>query len=580
MKGKVRLNKKGKALAVLLAGTVLVGSAIGAIHHFNEEPEEVRVENEVGHDDLIPLPYLSVDSSDFVVLDAGNHQYDGVLFQDAKLKYCDENDISCGVIIRPDTDSLSSVYDDVEYVKSLISKYNISFPVYLNVDTIMDDTSLDSTTMTKYAEAFLKKCSDNGIYVGVYGTDSNLCRFKEYTGISSYDAYVIQDGEEVKYDGTYNVIKDLDGNIKASTDLATVINQNGNNTIDGFQYDKLHTMADGEDILDVAFQYGLSVDDILEFNGISKDEISAGSKIRIPSSLCDDIPEGFVSVDSPLRGADLSYAQGNNVDWDKMVQNFEFLIFKCSEGTEIDPYFEQNMSQANVYEIPAGVYCYNAYDMTNTTSMDDFLAKQKEQADTVIEALKNKNVSYPVYLDVELPSGATWEERFNSEYVSAMLNLWVERMSQAGYIPGLYCNQSGLKNLQSMVNYPLEDHFELWVAGGEQYTAGKQDIPLEEVRPSSILEENKAISMAQATDSAVNSGAGNGKGHLDINFSVKDYSDPLFDDYDGLLAVKEFNHLPFREVGIGALGVGAVVGTGIIAGKMKKGKGKSKAKRR
>ena len=171
-------------------------------------------------------------------------------------------------------------------------------------------------------------------------------------------------------------------------------NQNGNNTIDGFQYDKLHTMADGEDILDVAFQYGLSVDDILEFNGISKDEISAGSKIRIPSSLCDDIPEGFVSVDSPLRGADLSYAQGNNVDWDKMAQNFEFLIFKCSEGTEIDPYFEQNMSQANVYEIPAGVYCYNAYDMTNTTSMDDFLAKQKEQADTVIEALKNKNVSY------------------------------------------------------------------------------------------------------------------------------------------------------------------------------------------
>lgn len=85
MKGKVRLNKKGKALAVLLAGTVLAGSAIGAIHHFNEEPEEVRVENEVGHDDLIPLPYLSVDSSDFVVLDAGNHQYDGVLFQDAKL---------------------------------------------------------------------------------------------------------------------------------------------------------------------------------------------------------------------------------------------------------------------------------------------------------------------------------------------------------------------------------------------------------------------------------------------------------------------------------------------------------------
>ena len=119
---------------------------------------------------------------------------------------------------------------------------------------------------------------------------------------------------------------------------------------------------------------------------------------------------------------------------------------KFSEGTEIDSCFETNMAQASAFSIPAGVYCYNAYDMTNTTSMDDFLAKQKEQTNTVIRALENKNVEYPVYLDVELPSGANWEERFNTEYVSAMLNLWVERITQAGYTPGLYCNQSGLKN--------------------------------------------------------------------------------------------------------------------------------------
>lgn len=580
MKGKLELNKKGKVLAFLLAGTFVGGSVLGTIHHFNEEQEEVRVENEMGHEDIIPLPYLSIDSSDFVVFDVGNHQHDGVLFQDAKLKYCDENDISCGVVIRPDTDSLSSIYEDVEYVKELVSNYNISFPVYLNVDTIMSDTNLDSTTMTKYANAFLKKCSDNGIYVGVYGTDSNLCRFKEYTGISSYDAFVVQDEKKVKYDGNYNVLKDLNGDIKASIDLATIINQNGNNTIDGFQYDKVYTLADGEDLLDVAFQYDLSVDDILEFNDISKDDVSVGFEIRIPSSLCDEVAEDFARVDTPLRGADLSYAQGNKVDWNKMSENFEFLIFKCSEGTKIDSCFEQNMAQAASYDIPAGVYCYNAYDMTNTSSMDDFLAKQKEQANTVIQSLKNKNVEYPIYLDVELPSGATWDERFNSEYVSAMLNTWVERMSQAGYTPGLYCNQSGLKNLQAMVNYPLEDHFELWVAGGEQYTAGKQDIPLEEVKPSSILEDNSAISMAQATDSAVNSGAGNGRGHLDINYSVKDYSKPTFDDKDGLLATHEFNHLPVREGLLGVAGVGVLAGTGIIAGKIKKRKGKVKANRR
>lgn len=576
MKGKVRLSKKGKVTAFLLAGTVLAGSVAGVVHHFNEESEKVRIENEVGHDDLIPLPYLSVDSSEFVVLDAGNHEHDGVLFQDYKLKYCDKNDISCGVVIRPDTDSLASIYEDVEYVKNFISKYNISFPVYLNVDTIMNDTSLDSTTMTKYADAFLKKCSDNGVYVGVYGTDSNLCRFKEFTAISSYDAFVVQDKEKIKYDGSYNVLKDLNGNIKSFNDLATVINQNGNNTIDGFQYDKVHTMSDDEDILDVAFQYNLSVDDILDFNNLSDDDLTSGCEIRIPSAFCDDVALDFQKVDTPLRGADLSYAQGSNVDWNKMADNFEFLIFKCSEGTEIDSCFETNMAQASAFSIPAGVYCYNAYDMTNTTSMDDFLAKQKEQTNTVIRALENKNVEYPVYLDVELPSGANWEERFNTEYVSAMLNLWVERITQAGYTPGLYCNQSGLKNLQAMVNYPLEEHFELWVAGGDQYTSGKEDVPLEEVNPSYILEENPAMSMAQSTDSAVNSGAGNGRGHLDVNFSVKNYSDPLFDDRDGLLATHEFEHLPIREVGIGIGSVAGIVGLGVISGKLKRNKTKSK----
>lgn len=573
MAKKLRLTKKGKA--VLLSGIAIAGGIVGAVHYFNEESSERFVENEVGNEDLIPLPFLSIDSDEFVVLDAGNHNYSGVFFQDRKIKYCDSNDISCGVIISPDTDSLASIYEDVEYAKWLISKYNISFPVYLNIDTIMEDASLDSATMTKYALAFLKKCSDNGIYVGIYGADSNLCRFKKYTGISDYDAYVVQDGEVINYDGEYHVIKDLDGNIKASVDLTTIISDNGNNTVHDFRYDGVHIMSLDESISDVAFEYGLSVDDILDFNDISFKDLTDGRKLRIPSTFCDDIPEEFKSVDKPLRGADLSYAQGSNIDWDKLDDNFQFLIFRCSNGIKIDTCFEQNMYQASVHNIPSGVYCYNGYDITNTTSMDDFLAKQKAQADTVIKALKDKEVLYPVYLDVELPSGVSWNERFNCEYVSVMLNTWVERISQAGYIPGLYCNQSGLENLQSMVHYPLEEHFELWVAGGDQYTSGKEDIPLEEVRVSSVLANNPTVSMVQATDSAVNSGAGNEQGHLDVNFSVKDYSKPLFDDYDGLLAVREFEHFPIREVGAGVLGVGVLAGFGIVASKIKKRKTKS-----
>lgn len=573
-RGKLKIPDLRRVAATLLLGSVLVGGTVGVVHQFGSEKDENNSKNPEGHSDFIPLPLLAPGKDEFVVLDVGNHWYDGVLFQDAKLKYCENNGIGCGIVITLDTSSLANVYEDVEYVKGLVSGYSISYPVYLNVDAMMKDTSLNNTAMTEYATAFLQKCSDNGMYVGVYGTDSNLCRFKKHTGIDSYDAFVVQDEEKVLYDGSYTILEDLDGNIRSSVDLENVINQNGNNTVDGFQYDKVHTVTEDEELLDIAFQYGLSADDILSFNGISEKDLTVGTEIRIPSALCDDIADSFAIAGSPLRGADLSYAQGDNINWEKMAENFEFLIFKCAEGTHIDSCFENNMAQAEVYDIPAGVYCYNAYDMTNTTSIEDFITKQKEQIDTVLQALQNKKVVYPVYLDIEIPSGATWNERFNAEYVSAMLNLWVEKVSQAGYTPGLYSNQYGLKNLQGLVNYPLEDHFELWVAGGDQYTSEKEDIPLEKVRPSSLLEENPAISMVQSTDSAVNSGAGNGKGHLDVNFSRKDYSKPAFDNRDGLLDVHDFGcpRPPAREVAIGIVGVASLAGVGIVAGKLKRSK--------
>lgn len=577
MKGKLKINKG--AVAALLAGTILVGSAVGhAISTTTDEQEGVRVENEVGHDDFIPLPFLDVDHEDFVVLDVGNHNWDGVLFQDYKMKYCNDNDISLGIVISPDTSSEAAIFDDVEYVKGLLSEYNVSFPVYLNIDTLMEDTSLSPDLITKYANDFLKKCADNHIYVGVYGTDSNLCRFKEHTGIDSYDAFVIQDQEKIQYDGTYYVVKDLDGNIKSSTDLAFSVAQNGNNTTNGFVYDSTHIIADGETILDVALDCGLSVDDLLAFNNISEKDAVSGKEIRIPNVVSSTPATEFVTVQEPLRGADLSYAQGTGSDWNQLSENFDFLIFKVSEGLSLDETFNHNIQNANTYGIPAGAYCYNAYHLKNTDSMDDFLNKQRQQADFVIQNLKDKKIDYPVYLDVELPSGASWNEMYNSEYISSMLNLWVEKMEQAGYTPGLYCNQSGLDFIQSSVNYNLSDRLELWVAGGDQYMSGKEDIPFEDVRPSSILEDNAHVAMAQSTDSAVGAGAGNGAGHLDINFSEVDYaqSDGNVSNAD-LLAIKEFTHLPLKEVGIGAAGVGFVVGAGIIGAKIRK-KGKEKAK--
>lgn len=568
---KLKINKK--KVSLLLAGFILTGSIGGVAYHFRgEDKDEVKVENEIGHENIFPGLNLSVDEEDFVMLDIGNHQDIGTYFQDKKMKYCNDNDISLGVVVTTDAKTESAIYDDVEYVKGILSKYKVDFPVYLDINSLMEEASLNTEMKTKIAKDFLEKCASNDIYVGVYGTDTNLCRFKKYCNISSYDAFLVMDDEKIKYDGVYSVVKDLEGNIKASFDLAKVINENGNNNSDNFVFDGSYVVKKGDQLIDIVLQSGMSEEELLRFNDLRKKDISEGTVIRFPSLVAPTIPSGeFEILNEPLVGADLSYAQGSNIDWNKMKENFQFLILKCSQGMELDSHFENNVKNSNLYGIPIGAYCYNAYNLTNTISIDDFRVREEKQADFVLSALKNKKIDYPVYLDVELASGGNWQEFYNSEYVEVMLDTWEMKMKQSGYIPGLYFNQSGLDFLQSQVNYDLSERFELWVAGGDQYTGESRDIEFKDVVASSVLSERPNVAIAQATDSAVNAGAGNGRGHLDINFSKKDYTTeiPLELPEDEKFALKEFERYPVKEIGITSLAALGIVGLGIIRHKVK-----------
>lgn len=568
---KLKINKK--KVSLLLAGFILTGSIGGTVYHFmKEDKDEVKVENEIGHENIFPGLNLSVDDQDFVVLDIGNHEDIGTYFQDMKMKYCNKNDISLGVVVTTDAKTESAIYDDVEYVKGILSKYQVDFPVYLDINSLMEEDSLNTEMKTKIAKDFLEKCASNDIYVGVYGTDTNLYRFKKYCNISSYDAFLVMDSDKIKYDGTYYVVKDLKGNIRASEDLAKIIKMNGNNNSDNFVQDGSYVVKKGDQLIDIALQSGMSENELLRFNDLRKKDISEGTVIRFPSLVAPTIPSGeFKTLNEPLVGADLSYAQGSNVDWNKMKENFQFLILKCSQGMELDTHFENNVKNSNLYGIPIGAYCYNAYNLTNTISIDDFRVREEQQTDFVLNALKNKKIDYPVYLDVELPSGGNWSEFYNSEYIEVMLNTWEMKMRQSGYLPGLYFNQSGLDFLQSQVNYDLSERFELWVAGGDQYTGESKDIEFDDVVVSSVLSERPNVAIAQATDSAVNAGAGNGRGHLDINFSKKDYTAeiPLEIPEDEKFAIKEFERYPMTEIGVMSLAALGIVGVGIVRHKVK-----------
>ena len=330
----------------------------------------------------------------------------------------------------------------------------------------------------------------------MYGTDTNLTRVREYCGIKDLDAYLEMDKEEVTYQGSYNVYKDLNGVIRSKQNLAEIITEAGLNQEEKFANDGSYFFKAGDDLTDIALKYGMSVNELLKFNNLSKKDVVAGTKLRIPSIIDATIPlesSQLERLDTPIRGADISYAQGSKIDWDKMEDNFEFLILRVSQGTDLDDTFEENARNANLHDIPIGVYCFNNYTNKNTDGWDDFVRKQVNQADFVMDSLKNKKIEYPVYFD------------------------------------------------------------------------------LEDVKPSSVLNMNYGATMAQSTDSAFNSGAGNSKGHIDVNFSTVDYANQKTVYENEIYDIKDFERtdLELMAMFTGAGAMMTAIAGGLIFGKKK-----------
>ena len=447
---KVKIPKKAIALI-----TALVIGGTGTLVLKKSYETKNDFENQNGRENRFFIQSFLMDEDDFVILDVGDHNTFGVLLQGKKMEYLQEHGISFGIVITSDAKNERDIYDDVEYAKGLVRDYHFDMPIFLNIDSIITNDQLNNEMKTKIIRDFLDKCSANGMYVGISGTDTNLCRVKNNCGITGYDAYVIQDSETIQYDGVYHLYRDLKGKIQADTNLAEVIHSRQLNTDSRFCADVSYEMKEGEDITDVALQYGMSVSELLSFNGLKRRNLEAGTTIRIPCAIATTGKPK--QLEEPIRGCDMSYAQGKDSDWEALAENFEFIILKCSEGMSKDDCFDYNSAKCGQYGIPFGVYCFNAYHHKNCDDIEMFEKKQNDQAKFVLSLLENKKVEYPTCLDVEFNGDIS--EYLTPEEVQIMLDTWAQKITEAGYTPAIYGNQSEFRYLQSCVDYNLSDVF-------------------------------------------------------------------------------------------------------------------------
>lgn len=145
-----------------------------------------------------------------------------------------------------------------------------------------------------------------------------------------------------------------------------------------------------------------------------------------------------VSPTADASFVDVSSYQGT-IHWHTAHKNgVESAIIRCgirrSATGELDEdtQFDRNFRSAKLYGVKRGVYFYS--QAVNEE-------EAKEEAEFVLQLLKDRSLDYPVYIDVEATGsengradGLTAEER------TSVVKTFCEVIKGAGYEPGVYSN--------------------------------------------------------------------------------------------------------------------------------------------
>ena len=174
--------------------------------------------------------------------------------------------------------------------------------------------------------------------------------------------------------------------------------------------------------------------------------------------------EGIVNeltgpVGSSILGIDVSYAQGV-IDWNKVANaGIKFAIIRAAfrgYGTGrivTDEWFERNIKGATAAGIKVGVYFFS--QAINET-------EGAEEADYIINQIKNYKVTLPIAIDTEYVS----DSRARGNSISrgtrtAAVKAFCERSLQRGYTPMIYASTSWLNNQLDMSKL---SSYKVWVA--------------------------------------------------------------------------------------------------------------------
>ena len=125
------------------------------------------------------------------------------------------------------------------------------------------------------------------------------------------------------------------------------------------------------------------------------------------------------------QGIDVSSHQGK-IDWEQVKNSAlaDYAIIRCGYGVnqtdKDDKYWDYNSSECERLGIPYGTYLYSGADTT---------AKAKSEAEHVVSFLQGKNLTYPIYYDME----ADMLNQLSSTQIGNIAKTFLNTMESYGY---------------------------------------------------------------------------------------------------------------------------------------------------
>ncbi len=135
-----------------------------------------------------------------------------------------------------------------------------------------------------------------------------------------------------------------------------------------------------------------------EQSGLENSFRYTDGKLRLNTgSMTRSVTRAVKPSNASAQGIDVSYHQGT-IDWEKVKNSgqVDFAIIRCGIGmdqtNQDDTQWENNTSECERLGIPYGAFLY---------SYADTVEKAKSEAQHVIRLVQGKNLTYPIYYDME-----------------------------------------------------------------------------------------------------------------------------------------------------------------------------------